>query len=237
VKNAVLCITEANFECKLEHDKIREGEGSLHPIDASAFVDTNDIDADTQQEIKQEVGGITGYIYKQVKMIIDTLTLKIEGLDLQIILPHALTAGNTNEASQDGGSHKTILVCADELMLSSFGRKYRDGIELTDQSDESKSVVKQKLRMRSFLITILGDGANNESITEYPLIEPFSYSASVTKAGDRFSGISTGLEVKGCIEMTSSSRRLNLEQDTNSLVFHVGDEQISTLTQVSTFGD
>jgi hypothetical protein len=153
-------------------------------------VDTANIDADTQKEIKQEVGGITGYIYKQVKMIIDNLTLKIEGLDLQIILPPALTMGDETTEQQVDNT-KTILICADELQLLSFGRKDRDGNELTVDSEESKSVVKQKLSMRSFLISVLKAGGD-ESTKEYPLIEPFSYSASVTKAGDRFSGLSTG---------------------------------------------
>ena len=194
-------------------------------------MDTANIDADTQEEIKQEVGGITGYIYKQVKMIIDNLTLKIEGLDLQIILPPALTMGDET-AEQQVDNTKTILICADELQLLSFGRKDRDGNELTVDSEESKSVVKQKLSMGSFLISVLKAGGD-ESTKEYPLIEPFSYSASVTKAGDRFSGLSTGLEVQGFVEMTSSSRRLNLEQDTDSLVFHVGDHQIDALMLLS----
>jgi hypothetical protein len=165
-------------------------------------------------------------------MIIDNLTLKIEGLDLQIILPPSLTMGdNTVEQSSEGP--KTIIICADELQLLSFGRKDKDGNELSLESDESKSVVTQKLIMRSFLISVLKIGNEVDSIKEYPLIEPFSYSASVTKSGDRFSGMSTGLSVQGYVEMTSSSRRLNLQQDTDALVFHVGSEQIECLTQLS----
>lgn len=216
----------------LEHDKVRDTADDAQALDASSFVDTSNIDDDTQQEIKQVVGGITGYIYKQVKMIIDNMTLKIEGLNLQIVLPPSLTVGD-NTIEQPNEGNKTILVCADELQLMSFGRKDKGGNELTLESDESKSVVTQKLIMRSFLISILKTGSEDQSIKEYPLIEPFSYSATVTKSGDRFSGMSVGLSVQGCAEMTSSSRRLNLEQDTDALVFHVGNEQIESLTRLS----
>lgn len=225
VQNAVLSLTEADYQCKLEHEEIQDVENnSSHLIDAFDFVDTNNIDDAMQQEIKQEVGGITGYIYRQVNMIIDNLTLRVDGLDLQIILP----------PPKEGGKSKTILVCADELKLVSYGRKDKDGQELDLQSDESKSVVKQQLSMTSFLMRILEGGDDGDrSMTEYPLIEPFSYSATVTKAGDRFGGMSTGLEVCGCIELTSSSRRLDLEEDTDSWVFHLGDHQIAALTQLS----
>ena len=230
MKNAVLSITEANFEIKLEHEKNHdENVKSFHSVDASSFVDANDIDDAAQQAIKQEAGGLMGYIYKQVQLIIDNLTLKIEGLDIQIILPSSLAVG-TDSIEEEKGSTKVILICADELMLFSFGRSGRDGEEFTAGSDESQSVVRQKLSMRSFLISIL---KGDESLSEIPIIEPFSYSANVTKSGERFSGMSTGLSVLGCIEMTSSSRRLNIDQGTDGLVVHVGNQQIDTLMQLS----
>ena len=232
MKNAVLSITEANFECKLEHDEIHGSNViSSHPVDASTYVDANDIDDATQQEIKQEAGGLMGYIYKQVQMIIDNLTLKIEGLDVQIILPNSLALGSDTTEQEQG--RNVILVCADELKLLSFGRRGRNGETLTNESDESKSVVKQKLSIHSFLISILKGWDADESLSEIPIIEPFSYSADVTKSGERFSGMSTGLSVQGCVEMTSSSRRFNVEEDTNSLVLYVGNQQIDTLMQLS----
>lgn len=231
MKNAVLSIKEANFSCSLEHDKIHEAESINQSIDAGSFVDPDKIDEAMEQAIKQEAGGVIGYIFRQVKMMIDTLTLKIEGLDLQIILPTSLTLGN--ESEHGGSGSNTILLCADELKLLSFGRTDKDGNELTLESDESKSIVKQKLSMQSFLISILQIGDDENSTTEHPLIEPFSYSANVTKAGYRFGSMMQGLEVTGCVEMTTSSRRLNLEQSTDSLVFHVSDVQINTLTQLS----
>eukprot|EP00804_Cyclotella_cryptica_P010765 CCRYP_005537-RC/>CCRYP_005537-RC protein AED:0.22 eAED:0.22 QI:177/1/1/1/1/1/3/888/691 len=232
VKNAVLSIKEANFECELEHDVLQDVENSSHSIDASSFVNIETIDAVTEQVIKEEAGGIMGYVMRQVNMVIDTLTLKIDGLDFRIILPPAVALGN-DAVGRQRGSPKTIFICADELKLISFGRKDKDGRQLTLDSDESKSIVQQRLTIRSFLLSIVRDGVDGGSTAEYPIIDPFSYTADVTKAGKRFGGMMHGLEVSGCVELTTSSRRLNLQQDSDSLVLYIGEQQIDALMQLS----
>lgn len=234
MKNAVLSIKEANFECMLEHDTTHDHDvdNSHQSIDASSFVNSDTIDAASEQAIKEEAGGIMGYVIRQVNMVIDTLTLEINGLDFRVVLPPSIVLGNDHVGHQCGRP-KTICVCADKFKLISFGRKDKDGGQLTLDSDESKTIVKQRLSICSFLMSIVRDGADGGCIAKYPLIDPFSYSADVIKAGKRFGGMLHGLEVSGCVEKTTSSKRFNLMHDTDSLVFHIGEQQLDALLHLS----
>ena len=114
----------------LEHDITHDVESSHHSIDASSFVNSDTIDATSEQAIKEEAGGIMGYVMRQVNMVIDTLTLEINGLDFRVILPPSIALGN-DPVGHQRGRPKTIFVCADEFKLISFGRKDKNGGQLT----------------------------------------------------------------------------------------------------------
>lgn len=220
VKDAVLTIKGAKFVAELDQGK-RSGTTSVSSSNEDtnsneAFVDPATIDSDAAKAIKKEPGGLTGYVQNQVKMIIDMLTLRIVGFELSIILPVLNPVegevGGKSSNSSSSSSTRTLKIGGEELELMSLGRQEKEGIT---------SMLRQKLSINSFFSSVACKDSSED--TSVPFIEPFSYSAEVTRlGGDRFGSFATGLEVVG---MQDDSAH-------DGFVLHAGTVQIETLMQL-----
>ncbi|EED90953.1 predicted protein [Thalassiosira pseudonana CCMP1335] len=229
IRDAVLTITGAKFACHLEHDEVHDADATKITDDKHrdslsdfSFVNPAKIDADAQKEIKKEPGGIVGYVARQVKMVIDMLTLKMVGFELRIVLPPSLVPEDKNVELSDGS--RSIVIGADELELLSLGRD-----DAPSTSDVTMSVLQQRLSLRSFVTSIVLND-NDESTIEHPILEPFSYCTDVKRVGERFGGFLTGLDVKGVVESVQSIA--DSLRSTSGLTLHLGNVQTETIMQL-----
>lgn len=229
IRDAVLTITGAKFACHLEHDEVHDADATKITDDKHrdslsdfSFVNPAKIDADAQKEIKKEPGGIVGYVARQVKMVIDMLTLKMVGFELRIVLPPSLVPEDKNVELSDGS--RSIVIGADELELLSLGRD-----DTPSTSDVTMSVLQQRLSLRSFVTSIVLND-NDENTIEHPILEPFSYCTDVKRVGERFGGFLTGLDVKGVVESVQSIA--DSLRSTSGLTLHLGNVQTETIMQL-----
>ncbi|KAL7526680.1 hypothetical protein ACHAXR_003013, partial [Thalassiosira sp. AJA248-18] len=187
------------------------------------FVNPSTIDAVSARKIKEQKGGLGGFVERQVKMVIDMLTLKMVDFELRVVLPPQPPLLADADASSTSACNKVLMVGGDKIEVLSYGR---DG-----GKDESK--LKQRINLHSFVTRVYLEGMqDNEDIISYPLVEPFSYSADVSRVGERFGGFMTGLEVLGLGQPTDLCP--DLASITGSgLSVHLGSVQIDSLMLLS----
>jgi len=295
IRDALLLIEGAKFECCLEkHDYfdvqptdiiINNDDDSKTASLSSSFVNPTTIDDKSAKTIKSTPGGISGFVSRQIEMVIDNLTLRMVDFELKIIVAVSSPPPSGDVASSDGkGSATTtrsFLIGVDQVELLSFGRKTTtiasgDGMATT-------TLLKQRINLRSFRSSILigrnkedegssttikggveGDDGNVQNLInelaflptnissvggkeehdsmsevdaktnnnsnvkedEYHLIEPFSYSADVTRMGSRFSGFMTGVEVVGIVPSSDDDEDDN---GAGGIAVHMGNTQVESL--------
>lgn len=241
VTNATLTIGGAKFEAKLEHvereEVPREEEEDLR----ESFVDPATIDEESAKKIKQEKGGLAGFVERQVKMVIDTLTLRMVDFQLRIMLPSpevADAAGEDLGVSVSAACDKVFSVGAERIEILSLGRLSGGKSSRTiavgaEGKENAPTKLKQRISLNSFVCDIQLEGKEaHETMMSHPLVEPFSYSANVIRFGERFGGFMKGLEVFGLGQPTEASPDLASFAGCG-LKVHLGSLQIETLMMIS----
>ena len=227
VNNAVLTIKGPRFEAKLEHMELNKEDTTIATDDtesisndaSGSFVDPSRINSASAKHIEAQTGGLTGYIERQVKMIIDTLTLKMVDFNFRIVLPKPMHELNYQSSVKDGvevydAYNMVLTIGGKEIEVLSFGREGQEG-EVIDLMTK----VKQRVNILDFFCNITDD---DDGIITHPLLEPFSYSADMERIGERFGGFLTGLEVIG-----------HSPQDYPSdMSIHMGHVQLETIMQL-----
>ena len=245
VTDAVLTIDGARFQAKLEHaertnevvDSIKEtGEDEIKIDDRrEAFVNPSTIDSTSARQIKEQKGGLSGFVERQVKMIFDMLTLKLINFEIRIVLPHKLQDKPTNDCenvcmSSSNACNRVLVLGGEKIEILSFGR---DEKTQDDVDNDTPRKLKQRINLNSLACGINMEGKEDgKVIISYPLLEPFSYSANTLRVGERFGGFLTGLEVIGLGETTDSSPEL-ASLVGSGFVVHVSHTQIESLMQLS----
>mmetsp|Transcript_1493 Transcript_1493/g.2467 ORF Transcript_1493/g.2467 Transcript_1493/m.2467 type:complete len:961 (-) Transcript_1493:336-3218(-) len=293
IRDALLLIEGAKFECCLEKhdyfnvqptDIINNDNDSKTASLSSSFVNPTTIDDKSAKTIKSTPGGISGFVSRQIEMVIDNLTLRMVDFELKIIVAVSSPPPSGGVASSVGkGSATTtrsFLIGVDQVELLSFGRKTTtiasgDGMATT-------ALLKQRINLRSFRSSILigsskedegsstamksgieGDDSNVQNLInelaflptnissvggkeeldsksevdannnnsnvkedEYHLMEPFSYSADVTRMGSRFSGLMNGVEVVGIVPSSVDDEDDN---GAGGIAVHMGKTQVESL--------
>lgn len=235
VNDSNLTISGAKFRAKLEHvERNDDVEDNAAPAAADnsdddgkiqgSFVNPSTIDEDSAQEIETQKGGLAGFVARQVKMVIDTLTLQMVGFELRIVLPSSPQLTDDVGVSATMACDRVLAVGADKVELLSFGRQGEQ------EGAAHQSKLKQRVNLSSFVCGIHLEGKDdNSKLISYPLVEPFSYNAEMTRVGERFGGFLKGLKVEG-LEPSDSSLS---DSQAGSAVFHFGSVQIDSLMQLS----
>lgn len=256
VNDAVLTIVGAKFQARLEHEERHNDEDDVAVKESTAsdaagggktkdrreaFVNRSTIDAASARKIKESKGGLGGFVERQVKMVMDMLTLKMVDFELRIVLPHQPQEQQEGVADDVGSSatkdacNKVLAVGVDKIEVLSFGRddlKQGDGAAIIDTTSLKK--LKQRISLNSFVCGVHLEGNEaNEKIISYPIVEPFSYSADVSRLGERFGGFLKGMEVIGLGQPTSLCPDLASVTSGNGLAFHMGVVQVDMLMQLS----
>lgn len=241
VTDAVLTIVGAKFEARLEHaDRDDDGNGGSLPVAVEeeakdrreSFVNPSTIDRDSARQIKEQKGGLAGFVERQVKMVMDMLTLKLVDFELRVVLPQAPPAKQAGDkevgVSSSSVCSKVLAVGGEKIELLSFGRGGQgDGAA----AESTQNKLKQKISLVSFVCGISLEDDYGKQLISYPLLEPFSYSADVTRLGERFGGFMTGLEVVGLGQPVESCPDLS-SMDGSGLTVHVGQVHIDTIMQL-----
>ena len=247
VNDSMLTIDGAKFEANLEHiERIKEEDDTSKTNEVEekidrreAFVNPDTIDQTSARKIKEQKGGLNGFVANQVKMIIDSLTLRLVNFELRIVLPQnqqvptqevEVTDSNNVGISASNSCNRVLVVSGDKIEVISFGREDN---EKEEQSDDTPAKLKQRINLSQFSCNINLEGKYDQKvIISYPLLEPFSYSAETLRIGERFGGFMRGLEVNGLGEPTESSPDL-VSLIGNGLTIHVSNVQIEYLMQLS----
>jgi len=245
VNDSMLTIDGAKFEANLEHiERIKEEDTSKtneeeEKIDRrEAFVNPDTIDQTSARKIKEQKGGLNGFVANQVKMIIDSLTLRLINFELRIVLPQNqqvqevdVADSNNVGVSATNSCNRVLVVSGDKIEVLSFGREDNEKKEQPDDTTPHK--LKQRINLSQFSCNINLEGKYDQKvIISYPLLEPFSYSAETLRIGERFGGFMRGLEVNGLGESTESSPDL-VSLIGNGLTVHISNVQIEYLMQLS----
>lgn len=221
IKDAVLMIGKTKFHAQLEHVKL-----SKSPLRESEKVCASPSTVDTDS-----AWGLSGFVSRQIKMVIDMLTLRMVDFELRIELPSGLPDGSIDRSEDGEVDHvsdaetkkkRLLLIGAKEIELLSHGRD-DDKQDSTALADELKKL-KQTIHFRSFALNVKIEGGGDTN--DIPLMEPFSYSADMERVGERFGGFMTGLEFLGISHNESS------EGAGSNLAWHMGNVQIETLNQL-----
>jgi len=172
IRDALLLIEGAKFECCLEKhdyfdvqptDIINNDNDSKTASLSSSFVNPTTIDDKSAKTIKSTPGGISGFVSRQIEMVIDNLTLRMVDFELKIIVAVSSPPSGGVASSDGKGSATTtmsFLIGVDQVELLSFGRKTTtiasgDGMATT-------TLLKQRINLRSFRSSIL-IGRNKEN--------------------------------------------------------------------------
>jgi len=165
IRDALLLIEGAKFECCLEKhdyfdvqptDIINNDNDSKTASLSSSFVNPTTIDDKSAKTIKSTPGGISGFVSRQIEMVIDNLTLRMVDFELKIIVAVSSSPPSGGVASSDGkgsATTRSFLIGVDQVELLSFGRKTTtiasgDGMATT-------TLLKQRINLRSFRSSIL----------------------------------------------------------------------------------
>mmetsp|Transcript_16957 Transcript_16957/g.30462 ORF Transcript_16957/g.30462 Transcript_16957/m.30462 type:complete len:869 (+) Transcript_16957:238-2844(+) len=243
VNDAMLTIVGAKFQAKFDHEeRIAVEDDDDCNTAPSSFVNPETIDAASAKKIKEQKGGLGGFVARQVKMAMDMLTLKMVDFELRIVLPHNPLQQSEAEDGDGNGDvgvssttpcNKVLVVGIDKIELLSFGRE--GGQDDLAVVDDVPSKLKQKINLHSFACGIhLERKESDETIVSYPLVDSFSYCADVMRLGERFGGFLTGMEVLGLGQSDADIVCPDLAALTKSgLSIHMGNAQVETIMQLS----
>eukprot|EP00984_Skeletonema_dohrnii_P012880 scaffold5258_cov80-Skeletonema_dohrnii-CCMP3373.AAC.1 len=115
IRDALLLIEGAKFECCLEKhdyfdvqptDIINNDNDSKTASLSSSFVNPTTIDDKSAKTIKSTPGGISGFVSRQIEMVIDNLTLRMVDFELKIIVAVS-SPPSGGVASSDGKGSAT----------------------------------------------------------------------------------------------------------------------------------
>ena len=148
IRDAVLLIDGAKFECSLEHVDVEKAVESTDTIDdddddkdnskvrRTSFVNPSTIDEKSAKTIKATPGGISGFVARQLEMVIDNLTLRMVNFELKIVLPPpslkrsgssvaVVDSAAPSRLSSGGNSSRarSFLIAIDQVEVLSFGRE------------------------------------------------------------------------------------------------------------------
>jgi len=245
VNDSMLTIDGAKFEANLEHiERIKEDDDTCKTVEEEekvdrreAFVNPDTIDQTSARKIKEQKGGLNRFVANQVKMIIDSLTLRLVNFELRIVLPQnqqvqevEVTDANNVGISATNSCNRVLVVSGEKIEVLSFGRE----TEKEGQSDDTTPhKLKQRINLSQFSCNINLEGKYDQKvIISYPLLEPLSYSAETLRIGERFGGFMRGLEVNGLGEPTESSPDL-VSLIGNGLTIHISSCTLDYLMQLS----
>ena len=247
VNDSMLTIDGAKFEANLDHiERIKVDTSNVtdkeeEKIDRrEAFVNPDTIDQTSARKIKEQKGGLNGFVANQVKMIIDSLTLRLVNFELRIVLPQnqqvpaqdvEVTDSNNVGISATNSCNRVLVVSGDKIEVLSFGRE--DNEKDGQSNDNTPTKLKQRINLSQFSCNINLEGkCDQKVIISYPILEPLSYSAETLRIGERFGGFMRGLEVNGLGEPTESSPDL-VSLIGNGLTIHINHVQLEYLMQLS----
>ena len=232
VKNAVLTISGAKFEARLEHvDIVKEEDETIETANdvGGSFVDPSRIDSASAKHIEAQTGGLSGYIERQVKMIIDTLTLKMVDFNFRIVLPKPVHELNYQHTIKDDveiydAYNMVLTIGGKEIEVLSFGREGKEG-EVIDLMTK----LKQRVNILDFFCNITDDDDDeDDGIITHTLLESFSYSADIERLGERFGSFLTGLEFIGHEQPTTALS----SSSPSGMSVHMNHVQLETLMQL-----
>lgn len=164
-----------------------------------------------EKEIRSK-GGLQVYIENQVQLILDSLSVNVEGFDVIIHLPVT--------QQYCGQSKASIAIGGESINLTSFRQQQHDhAVKQTNNADESS--LKLCVSIGSVCMSVLKDSEP----APLPILQPFNYSVDATRTGQRWD---IGGEWR-CGRADDD----DAEDDCNSgLVVHAGSLQIRALTQL-----
>ena len=207
VKDSSLRIHRPRFQFEIVAEYDHDASGNAA---ASLSNDSADVAA---APAKEERSGLQGYIWRQIQIIIDSLTLDLVDFEWTVVLP------STNETEQP------MILCmgGQQLQLKSLGR--HDTQDLTESNvppTELHDALKQSLCITSIFacITVVNDATTQED-EKLHLMEPFSYQIELIRAGERFGSYATGVRCQGCPM-----------RDEAGLILHAGKSQLATLAHL-----
>ena len=183
IRDAVLLIDGAKFECSLEHVDVEKAVESTDTIDdddddddkdnskvrRTSFVNPSTIDEKSAKTIKATPGGISGF----VERLIDNLTLRMVNFELKIVLPPpslkrsgssvaVVDSAAPSRLSSGGNSSRarSFLIAIDQVEVLSFGRETS-----SSHGDVVTTLLKQRVNLRSLRSSvstggIIGDGSS-----------------------------------------------------------------------------
>ena len=230
VKNATLIINKTRCRAQLEHVQSEDRPQSEDSSDdIKGHVDTSHTGSIPAQDNNSESWGLSGFVSRQVKMVIDTLTLQMIDFELFIELP----SGLLNTAMFDSFYHietkekRSVVIGAKEIEILSHGR-YGD----QNKSDEKK--LRQTIYFHSLVSKIRIEGGGGT--TTVPLVEPFSYSAEMNRVGEQLDDFMDGLELFGFLhdnrEEEESNEMKGGRKAGNHLTLHMGKLQSETFMKL-----
>lgn len=193
----------------------------------------------SQQQHKQEEtiddvvapeSAMDRYIDAQIQHVIDSLTLHIKTFQVTIEMPLNLddsTDGDTISLVWNGSS--LDIACTDSSATSKVTNtdenavtKVTDNGETPTAADTASSPIDQHFSMSSLSASVIVVSQQNKPLT-YPLMEPFSFSAQVTRlSGLRFETL-TGIVLVGDTP----------NENDKGIALHAGPVQMQALTQLA----
>ena len=154
-----------------------------------------------QRRRKEEEGGgggkTNGYgsstMQSYLKEVVDHLTLRLS--DIEFVLDVVVTGCDTATTASSSSIVSLALGGKSVVLTSEAGDD-----TLPPQDDDGGATIvpalHQRLEVQDLYARVVHDDDNINH--HHPIVEPLSYAASVSRvAGERFSGILSGLEVRG----------------------------------------
>lgn len=211
IKDSNLRIEGPKFQveivAKCDHDGI--SSSTSNTAASSNYENTEIADAPG----KEQQSGLQGFIWRQIQIVIDSLTLDLMDFDWTVVLPA------TNETKQQ------MILCfgGQQLQLKSLGRHaIQDLTESNLPPTNFHEALTQTLCISSIFanVTVSNDTAT-QGDQKLDLMEPFSYQIDISRAGERFGSYATGLRCQGCPP-----------KDGQGLILHAGKTQLATLAHL-----
>jgi hypothetical protein len=161
-------------------------------------------------------------------MVIDALTLQMVDFELRVVLPQPLQRPGADVSPiGEVESNQVLTVQAGKIEVRSFGREGQDDAEARGVP----SKLRQQINLHSFACGVRIEGREG-GVVSYPLVDRFSYTADMSRIGERFGGFLAGMEVTGlgqpldfCPDLASITG--------SGLAVHMGSVQVACLMQLS----
>jgi len=234
VRDSKLTLKGLEFKAKLEYGTGQE-ELTVPPASPEKTV-SDSVDSNQAAQIKNQ-GGIQAWILSQVQMIVDSLDLDVEDFQFTVEIPPPLAKPDTSNVIREQTS---IVMSGSKVLNISHGRQPVGSTKaLSSSSETPPTVIQQQLSFGSLSINVIeampsgSDDDDSVNKTVYPILEPFTYSADMTRSsGQRFDGFATGLTLIGKPVTTEDEETPTGDAASSGLVVHFGTAQAEALTQL-----